>query len=190
MQDEPPDLHPLVGITRASDAPRPGEHLTGDQKRHQWTEAAPGKGKLPRDEIVFMRAERRIGLVIDIVLDERHRLVQPQRPHRILNNPIPCTIRGHKIRQGRALRRGIFQMPHIDVDTARIGQKPPVARRLVMTTMVKIEDSSPFDMKNVVANTLRHPGGRMVGTILVHQEAVFRFKSEDTIQHIRWWPVR
>ena len=30
----------------------------------------------------------------------------------------------------------------------------------------------------------------MVGTILVHQEAVFRFKSEDTIQHIRWWPVR
>lgn len=81
-------------------------------------------------------------------------------------------------------------MPHIEVDTARIGQKSPVARRLVMTTMVKIEDSSPFDMKNVVANTLRHPGGRMVGTILVHQEAVFRFKSEDTIQHIRWWPVR
>jgi len=81
-------------------------------------------------------------------------------------------------------------MPHIDVDTARIGQKPPVARRLVMTTMVKIEDSPPLDMKNVVANTLRHPGRRMVGPILVHQEAVFRFKSEDTVQHVMWRPMR
>ena len=81
-------------------------------------------------------------------------------------------------------------MPHIDVDTARIGEKPAVARRFVMAPVVQVAAPSPFDMKNVVANTLRHPGGRMVGTILVHQEAVFRFKSEDTIQHIRWWPVR
>ena len=51
--------------------------------------------------------------------------------------------------------------------------------------MVKIEQSPPIDMKDVVANALRHPGGRMVGPILIHQQAIFRFKPENTIQHIR-----
>ena len=81
-------------------------------------------------------------------------------------------------------------MPHVNVDAPGIRQEPAISRWLIVSTMVQVEDPSSFDLKNVVANPLRHPGGGMVGPILVHKEAVFRFKPEDTVQHVRWRPVR
>lgn len=75
-------------------------------------------------------------------------------------------------------------MTHVDVDTPGIGQKPAVAGWLIMSTMVKIKDPATSDMKDVIPDTLRDPGRRMVRPILVDQEAVFGFEPEDTIQHV------
>ena len=52
-----------------------------------------------------------------------------------------------------------------------------------MSTMVKVEDPATSDMKDVIPDTLRDPGRRVVRPILVDQEAVFGFEPEDTIQH-------
>jgi len=75
-------------------------------------------------------------------------------------------------------------MAHIDVDAPGIRQKPPVAWRLIMPTMMEIKDTAASGMKNVIPDALRHPGRRMVRPILIDQETIFRFDSKNTIQHV------
>lgn len=53
-----------------------------------------------------------------------------------------------------------------------------------MAAVVQIQDPATIDVKDVVPDALSHPRRRMVRPILVDQEAVFRFKPEDTIQHV------
>ena len=48
----------------------------------------------------------------------------------------------------------------------------------------EIKDAAASGMKNVIPDALRHPGRRMVRPILIDQEAIFRFDSKNTIQHV------
>ena len=50
--------------------------------------------------------------------------------------------------------------------------------------MVQIENASPLDVKEMVSNLVGKPGRGMVGPVLIHQEPVFGFESEDTVQHL------
>jgi len=47
--------------------------------------------------------------------------------------------------------------------------------------MMQVEHAALLHLKNVVAKTLCNPGWRVIGPILVDQEAVFGFESENSI---------
>jgi len=75
-------------------------------------------------------------------------------------------------------------MSHVEVHAPRVGEKPSIARRFIVSTMVQIEDASPLNMKEMIPNFVGKPGGGMIGPVLIHQEPVFGFKSENTVQHL------
>ena len=74
MYDQRTALHPSVHRAGGADASRAGKDLPRDQKGDQLIETASREWKLASDEIVFMRAEGGVRLVIDIVLNERNRI--------------------------------------------------------------------------------------------------------------------
>lgn len=75
-------------------------------------------------------------------------------------------------------------MSHVEIHAPGIGEKSSVARRLIMSTVVQIKDAAPLDVKEMVSNLVGKPGRGMIGLILIHQESVFGFKSENTVQHL------
>ena len=38
-----------------------------------------------------------------------------------------------------------------------VGQKPAIARRLIMTAVVQIENTPPLDMEDMIANAMGKP---------------------------------
>src|SRR5689334_1008219 len=79
--------------------------------------------------------------------------------------------------------RGIFQMPHVQIDSSGVHQKAAVAGRLVVTTMMQIQYTVTLSMKDMVADLVGKRGGRVVGAILMHDETVFGLQPEDPVQH-------
>jgi hypothetical protein len=72
-------------------------------------------------------------------------------------------------------------MPHVEVHTSGVGEKSSIAGRFIMSPVVQIEHTAPLDVKEMVANLVGKPGGGMIRLVLVHQESVFGFKSENTV---------
>src|SRR5215471_2157413 len=97
--------------------------------------------------------------MVHVVLDKRHLLSQTKVLDRLLQNGIPSPIGGDYIGQGMTFRRGIFQMPHVEIDTTRIRQEPAVAGRFVMSPMMQVKHALPLDMKQIIADLVREPGG-------------------------------
>ena len=75
-------------------------------------------------------------------------------------------------------------MPHVEVHTPGVGEKSSVAWRLIVPPVMQIEDAAPLNVKEMVSNLVGKPGRRMIGPVLIHQESVFGFKSENTVQHL------
>ena len=75
-------------------------------------------------------------------------------------------------------------MSHVQIDTTGIGQKTAVTGRLVVSPVMDIENTALLNVKEVVSNLMRKPGGRMFGLFLIDQEPVLGFKPENTVEHI------
>ncbi len=75
-------------------------------------------------------------------------------------------------------------MSHIEVHTPGVGEKSSIARRFIMSPVMQIENAAPLDVEEMVSNLVGKPGRGMVGLVLIHQESVFRFESENTVQHL------
>ena len=75
-------------------------------------------------------------------------------------------------------------MPHVEIHAPGVGEKSPVARRFIMSAVVEVEHAPPLDMKEMIANLVGKPCRRVIGPILIDEESVFRFKPENTVQHI------
>jgi hypothetical protein len=75
-------------------------------------------------------------------------------------------------------------MSHVEIHAPGVGEKPSVARRFIMSTVMQIKHTAPLDMKEMVSNLVGKPGGGMIRLVLIHQESVFGFKSENTVQHL------
>ena len=74
MYNQRTALNPAIHRTGGADASGAGKDLPRDQEGDQLIEAAARKWKLASDEIVFMRPEGGICLVINIVFNERNRI--------------------------------------------------------------------------------------------------------------------
>ena len=75
-------------------------------------------------------------------------------------------------------------MPQVEIHTPGIGEKSSIAGWFIMAPMVQIQDATPLNVKEMVSNLVGKPGGGMVGLVFVHQESVFGFQSENTVQHL------
>jgi hypothetical protein len=75
-------------------------------------------------------------------------------------------------------------MSHVEVHAPGVGEKSSVARRFIVSSVMQIEHASPLDMKEMVSNLVGKPGRGMVRLVLIYQESVFGFKSENTVQHL------
>jgi hypothetical protein len=72
-------------------------------------------------------------------------------------------------------------MPHVQVHAPGVSEKSTVARRFIMSPVVQIENATPLDVKKMVSNLVGKPGGGVIRLILIHQESVFGFESENTV---------
>jgi len=72
-------------------------------------------------------------------------------------------------------------MSHVEVHAPSVGEKSSVARRFIVSSVVQIENASPLDVKEMVSNLVGKPGRGMIRPVLIHQESVFGFKSENTV---------
>jgi hypothetical protein len=75
-------------------------------------------------------------------------------------------------------------MSHIEVHAPGVREKSSIARRFIVSPVVKIEDASTLNVEEMVSNLVREPGRGMIGPLLIHQESVFGFESENTVQHL------
>ena len=75
-------------------------------------------------------------------------------------------------------------MSHVEVHAPGIGEKSSVARWFIVPTMMQIQHATTLNVKQMVANLVGKPGRGMVRLVLIHQESVFGFKSENTVQHL------
>src|SRR5437899_9854576 len=64
---------------RLTDAPRPGEDLTRRQESQERSQDRGRELRLPFHQIILVAAKRRSGLMIHVVLDERHAILRTQR---------------------------------------------------------------------------------------------------------------
>ena len=74
-------------------------------------------------------------------------------------------------------------MTHIQIDPASVREEPSVAGRLIMTTVVQIQDTPPLNVEHLIANAMGEPGRRMFRPVLIDQQAVLSFEPEDPIEH-------
>src|SRR5947209_20611436 len=64
---------------RLTDAPRPGEDLTRRQESQERSQDRGRELRLPFHQIILVAAKRRAGVMIHVVLDERHAIPRNQR---------------------------------------------------------------------------------------------------------------
>jgi hypothetical protein len=75
-------------------------------------------------------------------------------------------------------------MSHVEVHAPGVREKSSIARRFIVSPVVQIEDAPTLNVKEMVSNLVREPGRGMIGPLLIHQESVFGFESENTVQHL------
>jgi hypothetical protein len=75
-------------------------------------------------------------------------------------------------------------MSHIEIHAPSVGEKSSVARRFIVSSVVEVEHASSLNVKEMVSNLVGKPGRGMVRPVLIHQESVFGFESENTVQHL------
>jgi hypothetical protein len=75
-------------------------------------------------------------------------------------------------------------MAHVQIHAPGVGEKSSVARGFIVTPVVQIEDASPLNVKEMVSDLVGEPRRGMIGPLLIDQESVFGFKSENTVQHL------
>jgi hypothetical protein len=60
-------------------------------------------------------------------------------------------------------------MPHVHIDPSGVGQKTPIARRLIVATVMKVEHASSLNMEQMIPNLLSEPSRRRIGAIFVYE---------------------
>ncbi len=71
-------------------------------------------------EIVFVTAEGRAGVVVDIVAKEADASAEAEGRHRVQQDAIAGAIIAHDVGHVAAFRRAEFEVTHVDVDAAAV----------------------------------------------------------------------
>src|SRR5688572_20828031 len=103
--------------------------------------------------------------------------------NRPLQDHVPSAIGRHHVNKRMTFRRGVLKMAHVQINPSGIAQESPIPRRLVMPAVMEIEHTLPLNPEHMVADLMREPGRRMVRAVLMDEESVLGFQSENAVQH-------
>ena len=132
-----------------------------------------------------MATESGAGVMIDIVLDEGDALLRAECFQRGLQQLVAGDVVGHDIPQTQAFRRGVFDMPHVEIEATAVEQEPAISRRLFVIAVMKVDRARPGIAEEEVLH-LHWPGlGAPVVATTAWQAAVFRFEPSDPIHALR-----
>src|ERR1700719_376879 len=105
-------------------------------------------------------------MMIDVVLEESDLVLDSHFCERLVEQQIAGNIEGNQIPQTTTFGRGIFQMPHIKVESASIQKKTAVARRFFVVPIVQV-DSADMTLPEEIVLNLDRPGVRLaLGLVL------------------------
>ena len=98
--------------------------------------------------------------------------------------PVTGPVGRDEVRERRALGRSEFQVTHIEIDAAGIGQEAPISRRLIVSALVAIQNTALLNPENMITQTMGNPCRRVFRAVLVNEQTIFGFKTENSIQHV------
>ena len=103
-----------------------------------------------------------------------------ERFERRLQQLIAREIVGHEVAHRAALRRRVFEVPHVDVEPPAIQQKAAVSRRLLVVAIVQVDHARLRFFEEVILHP-RRPRIRPVQRIAADEAAVFGFDADDAV---------
>src|SRR5215218_10260638 len=166
---------------RLPDAARAREDLARGEKREQRPEDGRTELRLPFHEIILMATEGRAGVMVDIVLDEGNPLRHPERVQTRLEKLIAGEVVGDEVAEMNALRRGILEVSHIEVNAATVEQETAVAGRFFVIAIMQVDRARARLAKEMVLDA-RRPAFRPAATGAARDETtVLRLNPYDPI---------
>ena len=166
---------------RLSDASRAGEELARGQKRQQRSENRRRELRLAFHQVILVATEGRAGVMIDVVLDERDPARAANSRERGLEQFVPGQVVGDKIPEMEAFRRGILDVPHVEIKAAAIEKKTAVARRLLIIPVVQIDGPYLGLAKKMVFDLGRPDLGTPVQAFVPGEAAILGFNPDNAI---------
>ena len=124
---------------RLPDPPRAGENLARGEKGQQRAENRRRELRLAFHQIILVAAERRAGVMIDVVLDERDAVFRAESNERRLQQLVAGQLVGDKIVQMQTFRRRVLDVPHVEIEPAAVEEKAAVARRFLVVAVMQID---------------------------------------------------
>jgi hypothetical protein len=174
------------GHSRAHPARADVEHAQG-QKGQERMDVGLGQRRGPADEVIFMAAEGRAHVMIDVVADEINFALQAHGFDRLQQHGVASRVVTQDIEQAHAFRGAIFQVAHVDVAAAAVEKKSAIAGRFVPIALMHVDQAKAGFLENPVAHARNGAGcaGKIAG-----QTAVLRLQTHDAIHNPRSERVR
>ena len=137
--------------------------------------------EIPPHQVVLVATEGRAGHVIDVVLDEGDFLAHAERFEGRLQEQVAGEVVGHRVPDHAAFGRGVFEMPHVDVEAPAVQEKTAVSGRLLVVAIMQVDRPRLGLLEEVIF----HPGWPDVGVgiplLACSETAVFGFNANDAI---------
>ncbi len=140
---------------RLAHPPGTGKDLARGQERQQPTQDLRRELRATFHQVVLVTAERRAGMVIDVVFQETNLAGHPHLDQRPLQQQVARPVIRHDIPHAETFRRGVFQVPHVEVQPPAVEQKPAVARRFLVIAVMQIDRTRPPHLEQVVLDVDR-----------------------------------
>ncbi len=132
-------------------------------------------------QIILVAAERRAGVMIDVVLDEGDALAGAERFQRSLQQLIARKVVGHDVAQTEAFGRGIFDVAHVEVNAAAIEQEAAVARRFLVVAIMQIQRAGPGFPEQVIFDPRRPAFAAALRPFAANEAAILRLDPHDPV---------
>ena len=110
-----------------------------------------------------------------------------ERLQRGLQQLIAREVVGHDIAQTQAFGRGVFDMPHVEINATAVEQETAVARRLFVIAVMQVDRARPGVAEEVSSSPSPARLRRLRPGPAADETAVLRFEPSDPIH---FWEAR
>src|SRR5512133_3464342 len=160
---------------RLPDSPRSGKNLAGREKGQQRSKNRGGELRLASHQIILVATERRAGVMIHVVLDERDTVFRAKSNERRLQQVVSRQLVRDKIVQMQTFRRRVLDMSHVEIEPPAVQEKSAVARRFLVIAVMKIDRASVGFAEQIIFDLRRPKFGIHVWLVFAEKTTVLGF---------------